>query len=60
MKSSHIHFGDIVSFLVEDLGYLAIPSQREPIPEKNDHVSMIRVFSSENVTNGKSDDFETR
>lgn len=45
--ASAIAFGDIVAFLVESEGYLAVPSQaREPLPESEDSTTHLRGISS--------------
>lgn len=41
--------GDIVGFNVDSLGYLATPSDLEPIPEKEETVSHLRVASASSI-----------
>jgi hypothetical protein len=52
-SASAIAFGDVVAFLVESEGYLAVPSQtREPPPENEDpttHLRGISTFAFENA-----------
>ena len=43
VNPAYIYYGDSVSFLVDDLGYLACPSAEEPIPERADFVSHLRL-----------------
>ena len=38
-----VYYGDIVSFYVEELGFLASPSNREPLPERSDYISHLRI-----------------
>ena len=40
-----LSIGDVVSFLVESSGHLAIPSTWEPVPEKTDCVTHLRAIA---------------
>ncbi len=41
--------GDIVGFHVDSIGYLATPSSYEPIPEKEEAVSHVRICTAPNI-----------
>ena len=53
---SVICIGDKISFLVENSGYLAIPSAREPIPEKDDCVTHLRAIAFRKADKSDVDD----
>jgi len=38
--------GDIIGMQVDTLGLMCIPAAREPIPEKEEHVSHLRIDTS--------------
>ena len=41
--------GDIVGFNVDSIGYLSTPSDLEPIPEREEAVTHLRVSSAPNI-----------
>ncbi len=41
--------GDIVGFQVDSIGFLATPSAFEPIPEKEETVSHMRICSAPSI-----------
>ncbi len=43
--------GDIISFCMDNVGYLAIPSMLEPIPENEEIVTHLRCTGSTDVIN---------
>lgn len=44
-----IFSGDIVSFSIDNVGFLAIPSMFEPIPENEEIVTHLRCTSSTKI-----------
>ncbi len=50
MKDSKVLLsGDIVGFQVDSMGFLATPSVFEPIPEKEEAVSHVRICTAANI-----------
>lgn len=55
-----VHTGDLVSFMVESTGYLGIPSNREPVPERADPVTHLRAIPAKSGTKDIPGDYTTR
>jgi hypothetical protein len=58
--SGILYTGDLLSFYVENSGYLAIPSTREPVAERTDTVTSLRAISVENGAKTLPGDYPTR
>jgi hypothetical protein len=43
--------GDIISFCLDNLGFLAVPSMFEPVPEHEEIVTHLRCTASTKITN---------
>lgn len=55
-----VQIGDLVSFMVENTGYLGIPSIQEPVPERADPVTHMRAIPAKSGTKDIPGDYSTR
>ena len=52
---SYIYYGDVVSFFIDDMGFLATSSSSEPLPESIDYVSHLRIKNAKNANDFPED-----
>ena len=50
-QSGYVLSGDVVSFCIDSLGFLTTASSKEPVAEKTERVSHLRIASSIHTNN---------